>query len=133
MNFSEFVKVLYPYCGNGDRKTDFIIRITDKVMGGQPGRAHQDGGYQNPMRCKDDRTLLAYFNGERSISQVDASVILARIDKYKFENYLKSLCSDEAKKLLLNDLSPVNSTSSLEELCADLLETILVDLAKAQK
>lgn len=132
MNFSEFAKTLYPYCANGCNQADFVIALTDKIMEGQPGRAHQGDRYQNPLRSKDERTLLSYFNGERSISQGDASIILSCIDRYKFEQYLQKQCSSDALELLAKDLSKIegiNENQDVDEICADLLVTILHALA----
>ena len=67
LNFSDFAKVLFPYCRKGSGQADFVILLTDKIMNGRPGRAHEDGGFQNPLRAKDERTLQAYFNGGRPI------------------------------------------------------------------
>lgn len=136
MNFSEFAKTLYPYCGNGCNQADFVIELTDKIMEGRPGRAHQGDRYQNPLRSKDERTLLSYFNSERSISQSDASVILSCIDKYKFEQYLQKQCSSDALALLAKDLSTIaiiNENQHVDEICADLLATILHDLATKKR
>ena len=132
MEFSDFAKVLFTYCGKGSLQADFVILLIDKIMDGQPGRAHKSGGYQNPLRVKDIRTLQAYFNGGRSISAGDAGIILSRIDKYKFEQYLLSCCSEDALKLLRNDLSKVTDfadDSNIVEVCADLFENILHNLA----
>ena len=107
MNFSEFAKTLYPYCANGSKQTEFVILLTDKIMGGQPDRAHKNERYQNPLRNKDERTLLSYFSSERYISQGDARIILSHIDKYKFEQHLQHQCSNDSLELLAKDLSTV--------------------------
>lgn len=133
MTFSEFAKALYTYYGNGEKQTDFVIRLTDKIMGGRPGREHKDGTFQNPLRSKDNRTLLSYFNGERRISQGDAGIILSSSDKYKFEEYLRNQCSEDAQKLLKQDISKIekiNDNQDIVEACADIFVSILQDLAK---
>lgn len=88
MTFSEFVQALYPYCNEGDNKPEFVKHLVGQIMDGQPGRVHYDGGWQNPMIEKDDRTLLNYFNGFRSISPKDASRIYCSIKTEKFEKYI---------------------------------------------
>ena len=139
LNFSDFAKALFPYCRKGSGQADFVILLTDKIMNGRPGRApHEDGKFQNPLRAKDERTLQAYFNGGRPIPPGDASIILSRIDKFKFEEYLRGCCSDDALNLLRNDLSKAKvkgfaDDSDIVEFCADLFGDILHDLAAKER
>lgn len=132
MTFSQFAQVLYTYCRDVGTQGEFVIQLTDKIMGGRPGRAHSDGTYQNPIRGKDSRSLLYYFNGERPIPQKDASIIFSSIDKYKFEEYLRKRCSEEAQAKLKEDLEKVEQIpdGDIAEVCADLFEQILHDLAE---
>lgn len=133
MTFSEFAQVLYPYCNEGTSKAEFVRHLIDKIMDGQPGRAHDDGGYQNPMRTMDDRTLLNYFNGNRSISSADASTIYCSIKTEKFEKYIDCRCSGEAKIKLLDDLleiEDIQEKGMVPVVCAQIFEKILRDLAK---
>lgn len=131
MTFSQFAKVMYVYCNEGETKSDFVIHLIDKIMYGQPGRAHADGTYQNPMRGKDDRTLLNYFNGDRSISPKDASTICSSIYMEKFEKYIEKRCSADAQMLLWEDLLKVEAIQDkgmVPEICAQLFKKILHDL-----
>ena len=135
LTFSDLANILYPYCSIGLKPSEFVVRLIDKIMTGQPGRAHQDGTYQNPLRSKDDRTLLSYFNGERNIPRKEASIVLNKIDKYKFEMYLRQ-CSDDALKSLKSDLSKVatmKNTDDVVEVCTDQFESILKRLASSGK
>lgn len=132
MNFSEFTKTLYPYYGNKRTRIEFVVLLTDTIMGGQPARGHSDGGYQNPLRNKDERTLLAYFNGERSISHDDASIILSSLKKEKFKKFIKYECSEDAQKMLKQDLAKIekiNENRGVPAICADLFADILFNLA----
>lgn len=132
MTFSAFAKVLYPYCSKGLKQADFVVLLIDKFMEGQPGRAHSDSGYQNPLRNKDDRTLLSYFNGDRKISKADASIILSHTSKYKFEMYLRTGLSEDALKLLKSRLSQqisINDFEDVVEICADQFVAIIEGLA----
>lgn len=137
MTFSEFVKIMYVYCGGKKTQAEFIRHITDLIMEGQPGRTHADGSHQNPMWDKDDRTLQSYFNGSRTISYSDAKLILRKIDLYKFEMYLDDYLSDEAQKLLGTDISNMTKkdvkNSDVAKVCADLFEKIIRDLADDKK
>lgn len=132
MTFSDLAKVLYPYYGGGLNKTEFVVLLVNKIMCGRPGRAHQDGTYQNPLQGKNERILLSYFNGERNIPRGDASIILSSIDKYKFEMYLRNYCSEPALALLKSDVSQMVSMKDTEdviEVCADQFEAIIKSLA----
>lgn len=134
MTFSKFANALHPYCNSEPTAGRYVVHITNKIMGGQPGRAHGNDDYQNPMSSKDERTLLAYFNGERSISQTDASMILSKLDKEKFIKYIDKRCSLDAQMLLVKDLREIEDieigTKTVPEICADLFESIIYDLAK---
>lgn len=133
MTFSEFATMLRPYCGNGTTKADFVILLTDKIMKGQPGRAHADDTFQNPLRGKDNRTLELYFSGERTISDRAAGILFSSHDKYKFEEYLRSQCSDDALEQLEEELEAKTGVAvkgDPVEVCADLFVEILKDLAK---
>lgn len=133
MTFSQFAKALYPYCNEGDSKSEFVKHLVDKIMFGRPGRAHDDGGYQNPMREKDDRTLLNYFNGDRSISSKDASRIYSSISMDKFEKYIRCRCSKDAQFQLLEDLlriEEIKENGETPAVCAQLFEKILHELAE---
>lgn len=133
MTFSQFTQALYPYCNEGDTKPEFVKHLVDKIMDGQPGRAHEDGGYQNPMREKDDRTLLNYFNGDRSISPKDASGIYCSIKTEKFEKYIDHHCSGEAQIELLDtllEIEAIEEKGTVPEVCAKLFAKILRKLAE---
>lgn len=133
MTFSQFATVMYAYCNEGETQSDFVKHLIDKIMDGQPGRAHDDGTYQNPMRGKDDRTLLNYFNGDRSISKKDASTIYCSIKTEKFEQYIEKRCSGEAKILLIDDLlkvEDIEEKGTVPQVCAQLFEKILHNLAE---
>ena len=133
LSFSEFIGLLYPYCGNGATEAEYIITITDKIMKGQPGRANKEEKYQNPIRNKSLRTLQAYFKGTRSISKRDASILYANSDTYRFEEHLRYRCSENRLPSLKKDLEErLNQSIDKQDIvstCADLFVEILKDLA----
>lgn len=136
MTFSEFVKILYPFCGNGLKTSEFVILLTTKIMGGQPGRSHTGGGYQNPLITKNERSLQYYFAGTRNIPKNDVCVILGAVDKYKFEQFMLHHCSDGARLQITKELSKrgiIQRDLRIEEICADLFVTILQDIVANQK
>lgn len=135
MTFSQFAQALYPYCNEGDTKPEFVKHLVDKIMDGQPGRAHDNGEYQNPMRAKDDRTLLNYYNGVRSISEKDACTIYSSIKTEKFEKYIEKRCSLDAQIRLLDSLSKIEDVGKnllAPKICAQIFEKILCSLAEGK-
>lgn len=133
MTFSQFAQALYPYCNEGPSKAEFIRHLVDKIMDGQPRRPHDDGGYQNPIAAMDDRTLLNYYNGVHSISPKDASAIYCKIKTEKFEKYIDHRCSGEAQIRLLDallEVDDIQEKGTVPEVCAQLFEKILRDLAE---
>lgn len=141
MTFSEFAKAMHTYCNNGETQVEFVIKLTDKIMGGRPRRAHGEKEYQNPLKSKDDRSLLYYFDGQRSISQRDARIILSSIDTEKFEKYVKKYCSKDAQILLIEAFGKIENINQIEEIkelddkstpkvCTQLFVKILRDLAE---
>lgn len=134
MTFSEFAEALNCYLNENETQGQFVIKLVDKIMGGRPGRAHGKEEYQNPLREKSDRTLQAYYNknDKHKIPKTSASIIFRSIDKYKFEQYIRNQCTEDAQKNMLNDLSEIeviDTTRDAAEVCADLFEKILHDLA----
>lgn len=133
LSFSEFVQILYPYCGNGATEAEFITTLTDFIMKGQPARETKEGKAQNPMRNKAIRTLQAYFKGERPISKRDASILFSSSDTYRFERFFEEQCSDTVLPLLKEKLEKVLNqeitNKKLVPFCADLFVRILHDCA----
>lgn len=140
LTFSAFANILYPYCGH-QNKNDFVITLTDKIMCGRPGRAikakseDEPAQHQNPMRDKSADERTTYLSGKRGISAHDASLILGRIDRYKFECYMRT-CSDDALSLIEADLyehqikrENADDKRDTAELCADLFVEILKERA----
>lgn len=135
LSFSEFVQILYPFCGYGATEAEYIITLTNKIMEGQPGRALKGDKYQNPMKSKSPRTLQAYFKGTRPISKSDACILFAHSDTYKFEEYLRYQCSEGGQKLLKAQMERrleqeiANEKFDIVAFCADLFVDILFRLA----
>lgn len=136
MTFSQFAQALYPFCNEGTTRGEFVWHLVDMIMDGQPGRAHGDGGYQNPLRAMDERTLLNYFNGVHDFSTKDASTIYSSIKTEKFENYIERRCSGEALIKLLDallEVEDIEEKGTVPEVCAQLFEKILRELTIKSK
>ena len=131
MNFSDFAKVLYPYCNEGKSIPEYVMHLVDQIMGGQPARQRKDGTFQNPMRNIDEDNLRNYFHGKRSISPKDASTIYSSINLEKFEKYIEKRCSDDAQARILDallEMEEIAQNLMLPQICAQLFETVLHDL-----
>lgn len=135
LTFSQFVNVLFPFLRNGESETQFIKMLTNQIMKGKPGAKTYDNKSRNPILNKSDRAIQYYFSGERSISQEDASIILSSCDKYKFEEYMRSQCSEDCLLQLKEELERLLPEGTIGEkcdivaFCADLFADILKDLA----
>lgn len=135
LTFSDFAKILHTYCGCGNTKSEFVITLTNQIMGGRPGSAIKGDKYKNPMIMKEPHTLRNYYNGTRSISQGDASLILSRAERYKFEEFLRKKCSEDALSLMKNKLyeylkkENADDKCDIVELCADVFIKILENIS----
>lgn len=105
------------------------------MMEGRPGAKTYDNKSKNPLLDKSNRAIQYYFTGERSISQKDASVIFSSSDLYKFEEHLRSYCSEDCLSQLKEELEKILPEGTIEEkcdivaFCADQFADILKDLA----
>lgn len=138
MKFSEFANVLLPYIWYEGTKGDFVITLTNQIIEGQSGRSNKEG-YKNPLKGKEQQNLRKYLNGTRNIPQKDACLILSCISKYKFEEFLRSQCSEDALAALKADIyrllgkENVYDKCDIVNLCSDLFVEILDDLASGKK
>jgi len=127
ITFSVFLNLLYPYCGQGKSKADFVVMIIDHFMPKPAGR--KGDGYINPMRNRDNRTLLNYYNGSRPIPTKVSSEILGRANKTRFEEFIQSF-TEYAQRLIAEELQSMGFTSAnqnnVDQFCADVLESILI-------
>lgn len=128
LTFSDFAKLLYPYCGREDNRAEFVITLTNKFMP-VPERREKDG-YINPMKNKETRILYSYFSGSRRVPPKVAHKILGRSSKIKFEEFIQSFTENALRSIAdrLNEkgISSAN-LKNVHEKCADIFETILVD------
>lgn len=126
LTFSDFAKLLYPYCGREDNQAEFVITLTNNFMP-VPERREKDG-YINPMKNRESRTLYSYFSGSRSISPKVAHKILGRSSKKKFEDFILSF-TDNAQRSIVDRLNEKGVSSAnlknVHEKCADIFQAIL--------
>lgn len=135
MTFSEFAKLLYPYCSNNENDAEFVIALTDQIMSGQPARKHADGTYQNPLRNDSAISLRKYFRGDQNIPRKSASILFRSCDENKFEKFVERQCSDDALQSLSERLKKetgIDSKMFPQRLCSELFERILQDLSQKE-
>ncbi len=125
MTFSEFANILYPFCGNGCKTSDFIAMLIENVI---------EENIKNPLDNHID-VLTKIFSGVRQLSQKDAAYILSKIDRFRFIDYLSSL-TDDATHILSNKLNIVNiecNPYNVLEKCADIFVDIITSVAHKPK
>ena len=134
MTFSKFAELLFPFCGGGETESEFILTLIDNIMEEPPNvtdRQKDIDGKYNPLMNLHTGSLYQIFSGRRNISHISASMILGRLDKHRFEEYIYEF-SPDALNLLRVSLSEYGIAANLQnigEVCAGLLEKIIKDCA----
>lgn len=130
MTFSDFAQMLYPFCGGGDKTSDFVLSLFANIM--EDPLTDVDvqkdlNGEYNPFAAMDTGTLGKFYNGSRKISKPNAGKVIAHLDKGKFEDFIASLPVDTISLLKdalrtrgynVNDFDVPNK-------CADIFASIL--------
>jgi len=123
MTFSDFAKTLYPFCGNGRKNSDFILALTDNII-----EIHADESVEpNPLYELQADALRRIFSGTRGITPQNASIILGRLDKGRFIEYLEQQSTDALSGICvaLNENGIDANVQNICSVCADLFEQIL--------
>lgn len=90
MTFSDFARLLYPFCGGDNKVWEFVLLLVDNIIEDPP-----DGEDDiNPLAHLSTSTLEKYFNGTREPAGKNVSLILQRLDKGKFEEFIGGLPYD---------------------------------------
>jgi len=130
--FSDFAKMLYPFCSNGMRASDFVIVLFDKIM--EEPTSDKDiedasNGEYNPFAKLNIRTLERNYSGSLQLGKPNVRKVIARLDKGKFEDYIGDLTIDtisllkEALKRQGHDI-PDNDVPTM---CANIFTDLLND------
>ena len=83
----------------------------------------------------DDSSLRKIYGGDRNISKQNASIILGRLDKYRFGEFILSRPSDTLRALC-GDLSKQGYSADYKtagDVCSDIFEDILKQIAASKK
>ena len=147
MEFSDFAKVMAAGCYDSNNNADFLIHLTNKIMGGQPGRSRIVNGkkvFQNPMANQSKRSRYKYFDGVIKIPKHIASTLYGSRDLEKFANFIEECYNEYAQLELYEKLKEVEKKdyhteldSEIEkdmipQMCAKLFEKILYERTQAK-
>ena len=135
MNFSEFAKILHPYCSNGDIPAEFVKTLVDNIM--ESPLAHKDidnsiNDNYNPLASLELDTLRRIYNNKYSISKKNVSIIKGKLDKHKFTEYINEKPLDaqieiaNAMKKYIGDFDEDDVGASCAELFSHILDNILL-------
>lgn len=121
MTFSDYLKRLYPFYGNGEKESDFIIRLLGSATTIQDDKVFD---YKPEY-------LKRIYNGEKNINKKGASYILTHLDKGKFDCEFFNLLSDDSLIELCNEFNDMfcnstrdNITQNLTDLFVDIMKSI---------
>lgn len=138
MNFNSFAQLLFSFCGDGQKKSDFVTTLIDNIMeepSNQTDKVKALNGEYNPLAALQADALNRIYNGSRRISSQNASVILGRLDKDRFSHYISAFTTDALKSLCLELIKYDICTDHYDvgETCAGLLEDALRVCATSNK
>ena len=132
MTFSEFAKMLYPYCGNGAKRPDFVIALTDAIL--EEPKDNADEKEHNPVANYALSTREKIFSGRSAIGHTQAGVMMSKIYKENFSEYINALSPDTLvalKETVVKRGIDVRSNNDIGDVCADLLADIIKGIADA--
>ena len=130
MEFNGFAQLLFPFCGDGQKKSDFVTTLIDNIMeepSNETDKVKAANGEYNPLAALQADALNRIYNGSRRISSQNASVILGRLDKDRFNDYISGFTTDALKSLchVLNGNNISTTHFDVGKTCAELLEEAL--------
>lgn len=127
MTFSEFAQTLYPYCGGGQNRSDFVVSLIKKIV------EDDDDKIELPLDDTTSDYLGRLFSG-RNFPQRTAAFILGHLDKVKFEGYISNLSDNVVEGLhaALVDRGIVITGDDREipAKCADIFVDIMTTCAR---
>ena len=135
-SFSDLMGKLYPYCGDGQSVEDYIFTMVNQLMEAPSSEeaAHKvDVGKYNPFASMQADSIKRIYSGARNISAPNASIILGRLDKGRFWDYISRLTEDAQIGLCraLEELGIVATPQDVGMVCADAFEKVLIDCSKS--
>jgi hypothetical protein len=123
LTFSDFAKLLYPFCGGDKKVWEFVLLLVDNIIEDPPD-GEEDS---NPLAHLSASTLEKYYNGSREFAGKNVSLVFQRLDKGKFEEFIGELPFDTLS-LIGNALRKFGIEVDAYEVpskCADIFASIL--------
>lgn len=123
MTFSEFSKLLYPLCGNGETPSNFLIALFGAITSSD----------SNPLFDKKPDYLKRIYEGKKFLTKKDATFILSNLEKGGFDTYIYDLLSEDALIKLCGNFEPYVGNATTDDITtkiADLFISILEQIAK---
>lgn len=77
LTFSDFAKLLYPFCGGDKKVWEFVLLLVDNIIEDPPD-GEEDS---NPLAHLSASTLEKYYNGSREFAGKNVSLVFQRLDK----------------------------------------------------
>lgn len=134
MVFSDYAKMLYPFCSNGVKASEFVVTLFDNIMEDPTSdkdiKDAEESNY-NPFAKLNIRTLEKNYSGKLLLGKPNVRKVIARLDKGKFEDYISEFPIDTNS--LLKDVlasrgykvSDAEVPATCAEIFADLLHAIV--------
>ena len=119
MNFSDFLKTLYPFCGTVD-KSEFVVTVTNMAISENSEDDNPLGDLKHGYRGK-------IFNGSKPLTAKHTAFILKNLDKERFASHLDELTNDARTNLgkSLATFGIKTAVDTVADDCADIFECIL--------
>lgn len=138
MDFNGFAQLLFPFCGDGQKKSVFVTTLIDNIMeepSNETDKVKAANGEYNPLATLQADALNRIYKGSRRITSQNASAILGRLDKDRFNDYISGLTTDALKSLCstLNEHNISATHFDVGKTCAELLEEALMLCATDNK
>ena len=140
MDFGNLARMLFTYYADGNTKPEFVVALVDSIIEDLSGDKINnspllsDGDY-NPLFGMGDSILRKIFNSNRSISKQNASIILGRLDKYKFGEFILNRPTDTLIALC-GDLCKYGYAANYKtvgDICSDIFEDILKKISASKR
>lgn len=133
MTFSDFAKILFPYCADGQTQSDFVLLLVDMIMEepqAEYDKKNSEEDNYNPLSTLKPDTLGKIYSGKHTISKGNASIIKGHLDKERFAQYINDKPIDAQMEIAdtMSRSAPSFDVKETGQSCAELFSQILDDL-----
>lgn len=137
IRFNDFIQLLYSYLGGNQKHSQFLIHIVSQIMedavSNEDKQLDADDKY-NPLAKLKPNSLDKIFSGINELPAEKARLIVAHIDKIKFQSFMSKLSNDTLDRIS-KDLEEkgIKIGDTIDETCADIFESILLEIAQKKR